>query len=569
MNVKKHPFSLIAGILLLLSMILAGCQSAATSAPETQTTSAQPITAATEQVANTPEPASPTEVVESGPQVGGTFTWAVSQEPDSLDPHKTGTAVSGTVLSFIGATLVYLNPDGSLSPYLAESWDVSADGLVYTFNLRHDVKFSDGTPLTAQDYAWTLNRAINPDTASPVAGQMLMAVGSVEAVDDYTLQLNLAQPYYALLIGLATPYMQPLSQAAFEANGDEEMARNPLGVGPYKLVDFLTGERITLERNPDFAWAPKSMTDAGRETYYIQNIVFRIIQDTATIEAGLESGDIDYSRVQIQDKTKLETLDQFTFFSAYTQGAVPYISLNNAVVPFDNLLVRKAFSLAIDKDSLIQVILQGAGIPQYGPISPSTVGYWPGVEEIGYHFDLEQAKALMQEAGYTYNADGMLLTPGGEPFVLMLNTSDTDTAAKMAQVIQSQLKALGVDIEIAQMEGSMMFGKNLSGDYTISTDGYSHFDADIMFFFFHSQGMNTMHVTNPDLDLALIRSRTETDPVKRQEALNEVQRIIVENAYQIPLYSAINYFPLNNRVKGASFNDKLQQIELIGAYITE
>ena len=180
---------------------------------------------------------------------------------------------------------------------MAERWETSPDGLTWTFFLRKDVKFQDGTPLTANDYVYTFERAVDPATASPVTGTQLATVAKTEAPDDYTFKVTLKEPYFPFLDNLAAPgTMQPLSKAWVEKYG-EDYGRHPMSVGPYKLKEWVTGDHITLERNPDYAWQPPYAHQGPR---YIQEFVIRIIPEVATVVAAFEAGELDYSALDAQ-----------------------------------------------------------------------------------------------------------------------------------------------------------------------------------------------------------------------------------------------------------------------------
>lgn len=503
---------------------------------------------------------------------GGTFVWALTQEPQTLDSSKAAMAVEDTVMQFTGGSLVWLAEGGVYVPYLAESWTTSEDGLVWEFKLREDVQFQDGNPLTAGDYVWTLNRAIDPDTGSPAAGPMLGPVASIEQVDDYSFRINLSQPNFPILYGLSDPgYLQPISKAAFEAMGEEAYTRDPVSVGPFCVNEWVTGTRILLERNPDYNWGPATLKNQG--AYLLDFIEFRILPEYATIVAGMESGEIDYAYASFQQKDidALKGTGMFDVFEAYQQGIRPYITLNVSKPPFDDLLVRKAINLGIDRQALLNVAEQGNGIVQYGPISLATVGYWEGVEQFGYGYDLEQAKTLMQEAGYILNEDG-ILEKDGQPLSLTYITTPDDRQVKVAQIVKEQLKELGVDLTIETTELGTLLAPLMSGDYQIGSLGMTFGEADLMHIMFHSSNVgayNFSQLASPEMDEYLDATRNATDPSVRQDAVNNAQRYLIEQAIVVPLYTPVNFIPVNKRVKGAYYNDALITISLESAYIEE
>jgi peptide/nickel transport system substrate-binding protein len=566
---KKSRWILCTVVLVIIASLgLAACTPAAV-----ETTTQPPVEEATQPAVQEATQAptvevAPTEVpTEAGPTVGGTLVWAFSAEPESLDPAKTGASVSDTVLGFIGCSLLSLDVDGNAVPYVASSWDVSTDGLTYTFHLRDDVKFANGKPVTAQDFAFEYLRALDPDTASPAAGPGLGDIQSITAIDDLTLEIVLGSPMFSFLFSIADPgYMQPVNQEDFETLGADAFARAPIGCGPYKLAEWETGSKITLERNPDYNWGPAdAVENAG--AYYIDQIEFRIIPEVATIAAGLEAGEIDVANITQTDKEYLSTLDVVKIEGYQQAGLRPYVAINVSHPPFDDINVRKAFNLAIDRQAALQVLAQGDGTIQYGPLSPAQIGYWSGVEQIGYGFDPDQAAGLMEQSGYAKDADGFW-AKDGQRLSLTLYTLPIETWVKAAELVQQQFKEFGLDITLVQQDQGVLLPIVLGLEYDITMFGMTSPEADILWAMFQSSqigGFNYAGVNDPELDAILDRTRTETDPAARQEAVDEAQKRIVEQAYTIPLYVPINYIAINSKIAGYRFSN-IRFLDLDSAY---
>jgi peptide/nickel transport system substrate-binding protein len=534
---------------LLASLLLNACAPAATQVAA-EGTAAPANTTAPQNTAveNTPTTA-PTEVPSL---VGGTLTIAVSNEADTLDPQKTVSGVGSFIMSNIYSSLIAFGPGGNYVPYLASSWEVSADGLTYTFHLRNDVFFHNGDPLTAQDVAWTYQRALDPETASPATAAYLANVETITAVDDYTVEIKLAIPYYYLLDSLAIDSFEGiLSQKAVEAAGDD-YGRNPVGTGPFIFKEWVTGDHITLERNPDFTWGPAGITPPN-----IQTVIFRLIPEGATIVAGLEAGELDYvgnGIIQGLDVKNLEATGNFDIVRNPVQALLPYITLNVSKPPFDDIRIRQALNYAVDEQAIIDLVIPDSGaVIENGPLTPSIEGYWPGIEEMGYNYDLEKAKQLMLDAGYTYNADGML-EKDGVPFSFELITvNGFDVVNKEAEVIQAQWKELGVDVQLNQLDGGVGYQKMLAGDYQSSVNGWGWPNSDLLTQLFHSKnigGSNMSWVTDPELDTILDNMVTATNTEEHLNFAKEAQIRIVQQAYIVTLFNQVNADIINNRIKG-------------------
>lgn len=525
---KIRTVMLFAGLLALTLVALAGCGAAPQATEESVAVVEEP----------TPEPT-------VDPKVGGTLVTTLFYEPDTLDPHKITSAASSTVQAWIDASLVTKDLENKYVPYLAESWEVSDDGLVWTFKLREDVSFHDGSPLTAQDYAWTLTRA--KDGLGWV-GASLISMVSAEAVDDFTLQITLDKPFAPFLDTLSNPQMGPLHQASVEAAGEAYGRQVRNGVGPYMLKEWNTGEGVLLERNPNFNWGP-AFTHGG--PFYIEYMDFRILPELATVIAGMETGEIDYGfffpGLEVAGLVGSDSFQKETYLGS---GAIPYIPMNLEKWPFDDLKVRQALSYGIDRENIIRTAVMGFAEPQYGILSPSTIGYFPGIMDYAYLFDAEKAEALLLEAGFERNVDG-IMEKDGQPMTFTVLVSPEGLA--VAQIIQQQWGAIGVQIELSQMDTAVMISQVLSGEYEMAIFGMGFQEPDLLFNMFHSSqigggGYNASFVRDETLDELLEASRTTMDPEGRQEVLNQIQQRINEQAYVITVMALKNFFIATQRV---------------------
>lgn len=548
--------SLAVCLAVLPALAACGAAPSATAAPTHAPTQAPPTPAPTNPpVTATKSPptaaAVPSTATPTGPTVGGRVVLGLTSEPDTLDAQKTAGDAAGRILSLIGASLVAMDPTTrQYMPYLAKEWTISADGLVWDFAVKAGVTFHDGTPLTAKAYAWTFQRAKDPDTMSTSTAEMLGPVAQFEALDDLTFRITLESPYFPFLDSLRQrAYLQPLSQAAVEKAG-EQYGREPVGVGPFKFKEWRTGEKIVIERNPAYAWGP-SFTHGGAP--YIETIELRVVPEYATVLAGMESGEIDVMLgVQAKDVERLKGAGN-AILESLTAGISPGLFMNVSQPPFDDVKVRQAINLAVDREALIKAVALGQAVAQWGPISPSVPGYWSGVEKIGYGLDLEKAAALLNEAGYSLGASG-LLEKDGEPFRVSIIAVPIDPeSVKVAQVLKEQFKALGVDLEIKQLDPGIAWEAIITGDYELTMMGVTWGEADVLWMLMHSNmlgALNFLQTNDPELDRLLDATRETVDPMKRQEACNVAQQYIVEQAYVVPLYAGKEFCAASARLQG-------------------
>jgi peptide/nickel transport system substrate-binding protein len=368
----KKKFIVLCAVLMAIVMLATACAPTAT-----QVATQAPAEATAPE--NTPVPPAGTTEPTAAPTeppslVGGTVIMAFPFEPDSLDIQKANTAAY--VCAFVHSSLVAKDTEGNFVPYMAESWDLSEDGLTYTFHLKQGPKFQNGDPVTAQDWVWSFQRAVDPETVSPLTGPVVAKFESFEAVDDYTLKIVLKEPYYYLLDNLQYEgIMGVLSQRAVAEYGDD-YARNPLGAGPFIFKEWVTGDHITLERNPDFTWGP-SYTNGNPPN--IQTLIFRIIPESSTIVAGLEAGEIQWAGngyLPPVDVNNLESTGEFDVLRFPAMALMPYVNLNLSKPPFDDIRVRQALNMAVNLQAIIDIVVPDSGAtPGYGPLPPSAEGY--------------------------------------------------------------------------------------------------------------------------------------------------------------------------------------------------
>ena len=490
--------------------------------------------------------------------MGGTLRIALPSDVTSLDLHKTSRGDDALVVGqWFSATLVTQNADGEYIPYLAESWEFSDDGLMWTFHLRDDVMFHNGDPVTAHDFVWTYERALDPDLASPGTGRRLNGM-TFEAPDDYTLVFNFPAPAISLLQFVNWGYMAPMSQRAVEELG-AEYELNPVGTGPYKVVEVRPGEGVAMERWDDYNWGPEFFDGANTGPYNFDRIEFSILPEEATRIAALESGDIDYVNgisnpldVAILEAAGV-TVQQAPF------GQVRMIYIQNHVPPFDDARVRQALNYSVNREEITQIVTDGADKISRGPISPGMLGYDPAIEEqCGYHFDLDRAKELMQEAGYTYGDDGMLMTPAGEPFSLTMIGEPVDSGTAYMEVLQSMWRELGIDITLESTEPSILYPRLTERDYQMGygrRGGWTSYDY--LYAIYHSStgrdlpGSMRSAVNDPTTDAFLEKNRAlAMDNPELQDSVNELYCHIAEQAYSVWISDGVFRPSIGPRVMG-------------------
>lgn len=488
------------------------------------------------------------------------MTIGISEEPDTLDPQKSDTAVSDIILRYVGDPLVRLAPSGNYVPGLATKWSISKDGLTYSFTLRQGVTFQDGTPVTAADWVKTFQRALNPATKSPVAGSSLGGVTSVTQKGTYGLVIHLSHPYAFFLHNLSDGgRLMVLSPTAVSKEGSS-FGRHPVSTGPWMVSNWVSGTSITLVKNPNYHWGP-SYTQSG--PVHIDQLVFRIIVDEATQTAAFQSGALDELVVPSTAVTRLQAMHKFQFQKFLHQG-VEFIEFNVQKAPFNDIRVRQAMNFAINKLPVLQIAASGQGVPAYGTLSPSIPGYWSGIEHYRYSYDTKQALALLSQAGWIQKNG--VLEKNGQPFTFTVYTWSNDAIKRAAQVIQGELKPLGIQVNIQNYDFGTLLSRVAAGDQQANFLGYTYSTADIEYIWFDTANIGTglanSHDHDPKIDALIAKMRATVDQNAMNAAVANLQRYLADQALWVPLWINYDYIGFQPRVHGV-ITDNLGESDVI------
>ena len=518
---------------------------------------------AEEQTVRGEESTTAEEMPDTGPAVGGTMKMGISFEIDTLDPQETW---SGLPHKFIFGSILYYDADNQIRyPYIGESVNISEDGLTYTIKLKEGVKFHNGSDLTSEDLVFTIERALQSNSAATY----LQNFENVEALDDLTIQIKFSAPNQSFLEALSTYALAPLPKVYIEQVGNEEFINNPVGAGPMKFESYETGEKLTLTRNPDFTWGPE-YTHMGPT--YIETLEIITIAEYASLAAGLEAEELDLILLGNQDVERLSALDYLKLHQFSERGSGMYVAMNVEKEPFDNPAFRKALNYILDRESMLKVISNGYGIPVLGPVAPNTPGIIENIEELAYSTDLEKAAQLMQEAGYTKNENGYYEKDGNPLQITLINHFAVATTT--AQVLQEQFNQFGIQLEIQTLEFAVSMSTVQSGDFEMVIWGWASNDCSFLFTGFHSSnigdgGLNLGRVNAPELDLLLEQAVAAPTFEKAIPYYQDAQEIILENAYIIPMYNSFYFQGLNSRIKDIQIFESVYDFNIFDAYIEE
>lgn len=487
---------------------------------------------------------------------GGAITITYKDDVATLDPAIGYDWQNWSMIkSLFDGLMDYVPGTTDLRPGLAESYEISEDGLTYTFKLRPGVTFHNGREMTAEDVKYSLDRVTNPATQSPGAGFFGMIEGfdatmageaeglsGVTVVDPLTVQFKLSRPDATFLHVLALNFASVVPREAVEAAG-EDFGREPVGSGAFRLAEWTTGQRLVFEKNPDY-W---------REGVpYVDQITFEVGQEPVVALLRLQNGEVDLVGDGIPPAKFQEVMADPAQAERVVQGGqlhTGYITMNVTQPPFDNVQVRQAVNMAINKDRVVQII-NGRAVPANQPLPPSMPGYTEGHE--GYAYDPEGAKALLAEAGF---ADG---------FATELYVMNTDPNPRIAQAIQQDLAAVGIEVSIQSLAQANVIEAGGAGMAPMIWSGGMAWIADFpdpANFYYPilgcagavEGGWNWSRYCNEELDAMATEADAMSDPAQAEERLqkwSDIYMRVMEDAPWAPVFNEERFTIKSPRLGG-------------------
>ena len=485
----------------------------------------------------------------------------VGPDPETVDPALNSAVDGGNMILHAFEGLLTLDENGQLKEGQAESWETSEDGLTWTFHLRDGLKWSDGTDLTAKDFVYSWQRVCDPNVAAPYAETVLgMVKGYDEAVagditkldvqapDEKTVVVNLAHPcsYFGELAAFAT--LNPVQQATVEANGDAwaTSADTYISNGPFMMTEWVPGSHITFSKNPNY-W--------NAEAIKLDKLEFELIEDSNAAYSAYTSGEVDMIKdVPTEEIPSLQGNDDFhvePIIGTY------YVSLNLQKEYFQDARVRKALSLAIDRNYVANTLMQGTYSPASSIVGPGWLdtdgssfaenanGGTPYIDNDNFDANLEEAKKLLEEAGY----------PNGEGFPqIEYTTNDAGYHKVVAEYLQQAWAAIGIDLKVNIVEWASFTPMRRNGEFDVARNGWvgDYTDpSNILEPFCTTNGNNDGKYTNADFDAAIEDSRVTTDAATRSEDLHKAEDALMNDAGCIPIAYYNDFWLQSSKITGS------------------
>ncbi|MDR7452665.1 MAG: ABC transporter substrate-binding protein [Armatimonadota bacterium] len=473
--------------------------------------------------------------------------FGATSDVETMDPQVSVDNIAWRAIYYCYDRLVQLKGGTTeVAPQLAESWTVSPDGKTFTFRLRSGVKFIDGTPFDAQAVAASFGRLFKMGKGAAGLWDGILDPGGITVVNPSTIRFTLKTPFAPFLGSLATDQASIVSPGVMKHEtagdlGQAWLAGHTAGTGPFYLKEWRRGERIVLERNPNY-WGPKPA---------LRQVIIRNIPDAAVLRDLLERGEVDMGEVltddqidAIKDKPGIRVFEAPSFLATY-------IYLNNRNRYLENVKVRQAISYAIDYQGIIRGVRKGRAVQMRGPIPQGMAGHDKTVFQ--YTRDVARARRLLAEAGHPQGFElGLLIDPGVREW------------ADIATIVQANLAEIGIRVKIEGYARPTMRAKLDKADFDMATGFWTpdYPDADMFtWFWFYSKngGLagNRSFYSNPRMDELVVAQRQEPDPAKRMQLFRQIQKIAVDDAVYVYLYQPVYRIAMRSRVQGYVYNPML------------
>ncbi len=485
----------------------------------------------------------------------------VGPDPETIDPALNSAVDGGNMLLHSFECLLTVDQDGKLAPGQAETWETSEDGLTWTFHLRDGLKWSDGSDLTANDFVYSWKRVCDPMVAAPYAETVLSMVAGYEdaiggnldalqvvAQDDKTLVVTLNAPcsYFGSLAAFAT--LSPVQQATIEANGDAwaTAAETYISNGPFYVSEWVPGAYILMSKNPNY-W--------NADAIKLDGIKFNLIEDANASYSAYQTGEVLFIKdVPTEEIPSLEGNPEF-----YVDPIIGtyYLSVNTQREPFTDARVRKALSLAIDREYVANTLMQGTYSPASNFMGPGWIdtdgsqfmdnanGGKPYIDTTAHEANVEEARQLLADAGYPDGA--------GLP-AITYSTNDAGYHKVVAEYLQQAWGEIGVELSVNIVEWASFTPMRRNGDYDSARNGWVGDYSDpsnMLDLLFSTNGNNDGKFNNAEYDAAMTLSRTTLDAAERSAALHEAEDILMEEAGCIPVAYYNDFWLQSEKITGS------------------
>ncbi|HLN12364.1 MAG TPA: ABC transporter substrate-binding protein [bacterium] len=488
--------------------------------------------------------------------MGGTLTIGLDQEPPTLDPEASPSASTFQIIPDVTESLLYQGVDGKIVPWLATGYTVSPDGKSFTFTLRNDVKFTDGTPFNADAVKWNFDRIVNPNyKAGGSLGTVVGYVGTT-VVNDTTVRIDFKDanaPFLAYVAGGNDAMVSPKATQA----QPNDVNLKPVGTGQFIISEYVAKDHVTLVKNA--AYNRRAPWSDHQGAPYVDRVIWKFIPEASTRVTTVQSGETQMiSTLQVPAATlaSLRADKTMRVDSVPYPGAPEIWMLNVKLAPTNDLKVRQAINYGVSREAFVESLFKGLGTAACAPLTLHTLND-PALCQ-AYPYDPKKAAQILDEDGWTMGPNNIRMK-GGKPLTLVINSINYGNGnAPEAELLQGQLLSLGIDAQLKNQARPPWYEDN----YHCATNGPILFlrsvDPDGLYFLFHSSNIggnfNWACYSNSDIDKMLVDGRTTSDPAKRRAIYDKIEHMLVDQAVSVPLVDQLSVWVVRANVTGTKYN---------------
>lgn len=486
----------------------------------------------------------------------GTLTVGLDQEPPTLDPAASPSAVTYQIITDVAENLLYQDLGGKLLPWLATGYKAAPDGKSFTFALRKDAKFSDGAPVDAAAVKWNFDRIVNPNFKAGGALLALTGYAGSTVVDPYTVRVNFKEPYAPFLTYVSGGTLSLISPKTTPGQGDA-VNQKPVGSGRFTVSEYVAKDHVTLVRNAEYNRKPPYSTRQGPAA--VDRIVWKFIPESGTRVTTVESGEtqmISFLNTPAAVLRRLEGNKALRVEKNPYPGAPRIWLLNVRRPPTNDVKVRQALLYGLNRAAFVDSVFRGTGTAACAPLTQHTLGTPALCAK--YKYDPKKAAALLDEAGWKMGP-GNIRTKNGQPLTIEINSINYGSGnLPEIELLQGQLLQLGVDAKIKSQARPPWYEDN----YHCATNGPVMFlrstDWDGLYALFASQNVggnfNWSCYANPEVDRLIADGRAAFDPAKRRVIYDRMETILMNDAVSIPLVDELSVWVIRNTVHDTKYN---------------
>jgi peptide/nickel transport system substrate-binding protein len=482
-------------------------------------------------------------VARAAPRPGGELFYGLTNRFDTLDPNVTTFSDVARMAYHLFDPLIWEARPGVFVPGLAARWEVNTTADQYTFHLRRDVTFHDGTPFNAEAVKFTFDRIVDPALKSQSA---FSAIGPYERsaiVDPYTIVVKFKEPYAPFLSSVSQSLLAPVSPAAVTKYG-KDFGTHPVGTGPFRFASYTTDSVVRMVKNPEYRWAPSFFNHQGPP--YLDAISWRIIPEASTRLAALQSGEVQIIQdVPTQNYRSL----QHTSGVQVLQGAMPgsgwTMMINVTRAPTTDVRVRQALEWGVDKVAMIKAVWQGVYRPASSILTSSTFGFDPATRN-AYTYDPQKAGAVLDEAGWRMGPSGVRRKDGQDLVLSLYYRADNTDFIAMATFLQGMYAQVGIKIDLHGLAQAGYFDAVRAGKHNLQFWWEPDTDPDVVRILLYSKnadgGTNRNRYKNAEMDRLIDDAAATTDPAKRRQLYAQIQMKALREAIMVPFADPLNIF---------------------------